>query len=66
MELFDLNYFIPYEGENTLTDLTIEEVHIWLGENYDESESAVITPSDVIKYDKYSFRVKYPEVKKVI
>ena len=56
MQLFDIIYTVPYEGECTIHDCLVEEVLAWIQSSPpDYTEYARLVPTGQIWYDSWNF-----------
>lgn len=57
MQLFNIKYKVPYEGECTIHDCLPEEVLEWIENNSFNgyAEGAEIVPAGQLWYDPYEF-----------
>jgi len=61
---YDVTYFIPWEGSDTIFDLTVEEVIKFLHSNRCELNSDIrITPSDNPSYTSQEFMARFGSLK---
>lgn len=62
---FNITYLVPYEGDCTIHDNSINDVIKWLEENSFNgySEGCTITPTSNPEYDEHSFLYTFKEIR---